>query len=47
VEQKLREFCTDLVPGEQLGRLVAVVRDLDRVEDVRATLTPLIQAPAR
>lgn len=46
VERKLRDFCHDIVPAEQLGQLVAVVRDLDRVDDVRATLTPLIQAPA-
>lgn len=47
VEQKLREFCEGIVDGERLGQIVAVVRDLDNVEDVRATLTPLIQAPAR
>ena len=47
VEQKLRDFCHDIVPGEQLGRLVEVVRDLDRVDDVRATLTPLLQVGAR
>lgn len=42
VEQKLRDFCHDLVPGEQLGELVRVVRELDKVEDVRAALTPLL-----
>lgn len=47
VEQKLRDFCHDLVPGEQLGRLVEVVRNLDSVENVRAELTPLLEVPAR
>ena len=47
VERKLRDFCHDLLPAEQLGRLVEVVRDLDQVADVRATLTPLLQVAAR
>ncbi|MGN0065638.1 MAG: MmgE/PrpD family protein [Nocardioides sp.] len=47
VERKLRNFCHDIVPGEQLTSLVAVVRDLDKVDDVRAHLTPLLQAGAR
>jgi 2-methylcitrate dehydratase PrpD len=46
VEEKLRNFCSDLVPGEQLGELVKVVRGLDKVDDVRAALTHLLVVTA-
>lgn len=42
IDKKFRNFCGGILSNEQIDAITDVVRNLDTVQDVRATLSPLL-----